>query len=36
MIDWVVIERWIPAVVSRLGASTGLLFWVAYRGCLQA
>jgi hypothetical protein len=36
MIDWVVVERRILAVVSHLGASAGLPFWVAYRGCLRA
>jgi hypothetical protein len=36
MIDWVVVERWILVVASRLGASASLLFWVACRGCLGA
>jgi hypothetical protein len=36
MIDWVVVERWILVVLSRLGASVGLPFWVACQDCHQA
>jgi hypothetical protein len=36
MNDWVVVERWILAVVSCLGASGGSLFWVTRRGRLRA
>jgi hypothetical protein len=36
MIDWVVVERRILVVVSHMGASGGLLFWVESRGYLRA